>query len=62
MSARAVSEATGKRILNEHLGAAAGAAQCRFVSIKEDTDWQKVEVDEPWLKQEVRTRRFITFM
>ena len=30
MSARAISEASGKRLLNQHLGAASGAAQCRY--------------------------------
>jgi len=49
MSARAISEACGKRILSEQL---AGAAPCRFVSIKEDTDWSKLEAAHPWLTSE----------
>jgi len=52
MSARAISEACGKRILNEQLEPNCGAAQGRFVSITEETDWSKLEAAHPWLTSE----------
>jgi ATP citrate (pro-S)-lyase len=52
MSARAISEASGKRLLNQHLGAASGAAQCRYASFFEGDDWNKIETENPWLKTE----------
>nr|AUZ82868.1 ATP citrate lyase [Tigriopus kingsejongensis] len=52
MSARAISEATGKRILNQHLPHELGAAQCRFASIQEDTDWDALVGENPWLMNE----------
>jgi len=52
MSARAVSEASGKRLLNEHLGAESGAAHCRYAAFEEGDDWNKIECDNPWLKSE----------
>jgi len=52
MSARAISEATGKRILNEHLGPDSGAALCRFAPIHEGTNWDQVVNENPWLNTE----------
>jgi len=52
MSARAISEACGKRILNEQLEPNSGAALGRFVSITEETDWSKLEAAHPWLSSE----------
>jgi len=52
MSARAISEASGKRLLNEQLGAESGAAQCRFAAYHEGDDWNKIEIENPWLKSE----------
>jgi len=52
MSARAISEASGKRLLNEHLGSKSGAAQARFVSFHEGDDWNQLEVENTWLKTE----------
>jgi len=52
MSARAISEASGKRLLNQHLGAESGAAQCRYASYHEGDDWNKIENENPWLKTE----------
>ncbi|TRY79451.1 hypothetical protein TCAL_07559 [Tigriopus californicus] len=52
MSARAISEATGKRLLNQHLSNAAGAAECRFASVQENTDWDALVGENPWLKNE----------
>jgi len=51
MSARAISEASGKRLLNEQLGDC-GAAQCRFAAFEEGNDWNKIESENPWLKTE----------
>ena len=50
MSAKAVSEASGKAILNRALST---AQKCRFAEIKEDTDFQKLAIEHPWLKTEV---------
>jgi len=52
MSARAISEASGKRLLNEHLGSKSGAAQARFVSFHEGDDWNQLESENTWLKTE----------
>ncbi|XP_033253301.1 ATP-citrate synthase-like isoform X3 [Drosophila miranda] len=50
MSAKAITEATGKDILNRHLNAhGAGAATCPFATVNADTDWSKLSVDQPWL-------------
>ena len=53
MSARAIREATGKRLLNEHLASNSGAAKCRFASIDEQTDWDTLQGANPWLNNEV---------
>jgi len=49
MSARPISEASGKRLLNEQLGAGSGAAQCSFAAFEEGDDWNKIEKENPWL-------------
>ncbi|XP_017866350.1 PREDICTED: ATP-citrate synthase isoform X1 [Drosophila arizonae] len=50
MSAKAITEATGKDILNRHLNQhGAGAANCRFATVNADTDWSKLSADQPWL-------------
>ncbi|KRF80279.1 ATP-citrate synthase isoform X1 [Drosophila virilis] len=50
MSAKAITEATGKDILNRHLNQhGAGAAACRFATVNAETDWSKLSVDHPWL-------------
>ena len=56
MSARAISEASGKRLLNENLAADAGAGKCRFAAVPEGVDWDTLAGEEPWLKNEVRRR------
>jgi ATP citrate (pro-S)-lyase len=53
MSARAIREDTGKRLLNANLSSDSGAALCRFAHIDEETDWDMVVVENPWLKTEV---------
>ena len=52
MSARAISEASGKRILNSQLEANCGAAVCRFASVSPETDWEKLGADNGWLNSE----------
>lgn len=47
MSAKAISEATGKDILNRHLGA--NNANCRFVSVNQDTDFGMLANQNSWL-------------
>jgi len=50
MSAKAITEASGKDILNRHLNThGAGAATCRFATVNSTTDWSKLAVDHPWL-------------
>ncbi|KRK00244.1 ATP-citrate synthase isoform X1 [Drosophila yakuba] len=50
MSAKAITEASGKDILNRHLNNhGAGAATCRFATVNSTTDWSKLAVDHPWL-------------
>jgi len=51
MSAKAIQEATGKRLLNAALEGT--AAQCRFVPITEDTNWDGLTAEYPWLLTEV---------
>ncbi|KAF4524526.1 hypothetical protein B566_EDAN002798 [Ephemera danica] len=52
MSAKAIREATGKALLNQHLPSDCGAAQCRFASVDEDTKWEALATSNPWLKNE----------
>lgn len=52
MSARAISEASGKRLLNCQLEANCGAAVCRFASVTPGTDWDKLAAENAWLNSE----------
>ena len=52
MSARAISEASGKRILNSQLEANCGAAVCRFASVSPETNWDKLGAENGWLNSE----------
>lgn len=52
MSARPISEACGKKLLNQELSAACGAASCRFASVDEATNWDQLAQEQPWLMQE----------
>lgn len=50
MSAKAISEAIGKDILNRHLNAnGAGVQQCRFATVNMKTDWSQLANEQPWL-------------
>lgn len=49
MSAKAIREATGKDIINRHIGANAGAAQSQFASVNETTNWNELVASNPWL-------------
>ncbi|KAK3869460.1 hypothetical protein Pcinc_025229 [Petrolisthes cinctipes] len=51
MSAKAIREATGKTLLNNHLPAGV-CAPCRFVPITEDTQWDDLPSQHSWLKSE----------
>lgn len=53
MSAKAISEATGKDIINRNLAPLTSAVKCRFASINENTKWDDLVLDNPWLKSEV---------
>ncbi|XP_077513571.1 ATP-citrate synthase [Amblyomma americanum] len=48
MSAKAISEATGKRLLNEHLTPGV-AAPCHFAVVNPDTRWDTLRSNHPWL-------------
>lgn len=52
MSAKAISEATGKDIINRNLAPLTSAVKCRFASINETTKWDDLLLDNPWLKSE----------
>ena len=53
MSARAISEASGKRLLDCQLEANCGAAVCRFASVDTETDWDRLVAENAWLNSEV---------
>jgi len=53
MSAKAISEATGKDIINRNLAPLTSAVKCRFASVNESTKWEDLVLDNPWLKTEV---------
>lgn len=53
MSAKAIREATGKGLLNRHLGPTANAAKCQFASVDETTDWGVLVANNPWLNADV---------
>ncbi|XP_074040588.1 ATP-citrate synthase-like isoform X2 [Leptinotarsa decemlineata] len=52
MSAKAIREATGKNIINKHLGGGTAAVQCRFASVNQDTKFAELVANNPWLKTE----------
>jgi hypothetical protein len=54
MSAKAISEATGKDIINRNLDPNTAAAKCRFAAVKEETSWAELVRNEPWLESSVR--------
>lgn len=49
MSAKAIREATGKRILNKALSDQPYFAQCKFASVDSDNSLDKAESENPWL-------------
>ena len=51
MSAKAISEASGKTILNKHLGAV--AAPCLLASVNESTSFSELISRNSWLKTTV---------
>ncbi|CAH2000171.1 unnamed protein product [Acanthoscelides obtectus] len=52
MSAKAIREATGKDLINRHLGGNTAAASCRFASVNADTKFAELINSNPWLKTE----------
>lgn len=50
MSAKAIFEASGKNLLNNHLDIKGAAAKCRFASVNETTNWTTLVADNPWLE------------
>lgn len=53
MSAKAISEATGKGLLNKFLGSSASVVKSQFAVVDQNSDWQKIVEDHPWLLKEV---------
>lgn len=51
MSAKAIREATGKTLLNKHLSSGT-FSPCRFASVTEDTKWEELAQQHPWLENE----------
>lgn len=57
MSAKAISEATGKDIINRNLSTGTAAAKCRYAVVNAETKWVDLVAENPWLKTEVRLFR-----
>ena len=53
MSAKAICEATGKGFLNKFLDGNT-IVPAKFASVTEDTNWNSLVLEHPWLKTEVR--------
>ena len=51
MSAKAISEAKGKQLLNDHLQDE--ASKNRLAVVTESVNWDKLTQDHPWLLTEV---------
>lgn len=49
MSAKAIREATGKDLINKHLGQTA-AVKCRFATATRTTNFKDLVVEQPWLE------------
>lgn len=54
MSAKAISEQTGKEFLYKHISASAGVQnRFRYAYVTPETDWDRLTQDHPWLLTEV---------
>lgn len=53
MSARAIWEATGKDLINRNLNYSNGVAKCRFAVYDQNSSWNDLVQQEPWLQTEV---------
>ncbi|XP_063600025.1 ATP-citrate synthase-like [Penaeus indicus] len=51
MSAKAIREATGKALLQKNLPAGV-CAPCRYAAVTEDTQWDALATQHPWLSAE----------
>lgn len=62
MSAKAISEQTGKEFLYKYI-CTSSAIQNRFkyARVTPDTDWARLTQDHPWLLSEVRTALCLLF-
>lgn len=52
MSAKAIYEATGKGLLNKHLNCDS-VSRAKYATVENDTDWDDLKRDHPWLLSEV---------
>lgn len=57
MSAKAIREVTGKRLLN---GSLTTCAQSKFAAVDESTNFDQLVRDNPWLLQEVTSSSPLT--
>lgn len=53
MSAKAISEATGKDIINRNLSTGTAAAKCRYATVNAETKWVDLVAENPWLQTEL---------
>lgn len=55
MSAKAISEQTGKEFLYKHICTTAAVQnRFRYANVTAETDWERLAQDHPWLLTEVR--------
>ena len=58
MSAKAISEQTGKEFLYKHICTSAAVQnRFRYASVTAETDWERLSREHPWLLTEVRPLR-----
>ena len=55
MSAKAISEATGKRLLNQHLDCSV-AAPCKFATVTDLSKWNEIQSNNSWIQSQVIRR------
>lgn len=54
MSAKAISEQTGKEFLYKHISTSAGVQnRFRYANVTPETDWDRLAQEHPWLLTEV---------
>lgn len=61
MSAKAISEQTGKEFLYKHICTTAAVQnRFRYANVTAETDWERLVQDHPWLLTEVRQLMEVT--